>query len=52
MKKLRVGVIGLGIFGEMETAILSQLPNVEIVALSTTSKARVEEIGKKCKISS
>jgi UDP-N-acetylglucosamine 3-dehydrogenase len=50
MKKLKVGVIGLGIFGEMETSILSQLPNVEIVALSTTLKSRVEEIGEKYKV--
>lgn len=47
MEKLKVGVIGLGVFGEMETSILSELPNVEVVALSTTTKSRVEEVGKK-----
>ena len=47
MDKLKVGVIGLGIFGEMETSILAELPNVKIVALSTTKKSRVEEVGKK-----
>jgi UDP-N-acetylglucosamine 3-dehydrogenase len=50
VEKLRVGVIGLGIFGEMEVSILTQLPNVELAALSTTTKSRLEEIGKKCNV--
>ncbi len=47
LKMIKVGVIGLGIFGEMETSILKQLPNVEVIALSTKDKKRVEEIGRR-----
>lgn len=50
MQKLKVGVIGLGLFGDMETSILSQLPNVQIEALSTTTKSRLEEIGAKYRV--
>jgi UDP-N-acetylglucosamine 3-dehydrogenase len=50
MKKLRVGVIGLGTFGEIQTAILSELPNVQLEALSSRTKSRVESIGRKYKV--
>ncbi|MDG6925081.1 MAG: Gfo/Idh/MocA family oxidoreductase [Nitrososphaerota archaeon] len=47
MKTVRVGVVGLGWFGEKHLQILSQLPNVEVVAVCSRTKSRAEEIAKR-----
>lgn len=47
MKKVGVGVIGLGRFGENHVHTLSALPNVDLVAVCSRRKARAEEIAKK-----
>ena len=44
MEKLRVGVIGLGEFGEVHTQALSSLANVDLVAVCTRREHRAKEI--------
>ncbi len=46
MEKVRVGVVGLGWFGEKHLRILSQLPNVEIVAVSSRSESRAKQVAR------
>src|SRR5260370_32549982 len=41
---LRLGVIGVGHLGRHHARILSTLPNVELVAVVDTNRARAEEI--------
>jgi predicted dehydrogenase len=43
----RVGIIGLGKFGEQHVKVLSQLPNVEVVAVCSRSVERSREIASK-----
>ncbi len=45
--KLRVAVAGLGVFGEMEAGILSELPNVKLEGLSSKSEKRLSELGER-----
>lgn len=49
-KKLRVGVIGLGIMGEQYVRIYSGHPNAELAAISTRNPERLREIGDKYQI--
>jgi UDP-N-acetylglucosamine 3-dehydrogenase len=44
MQQLRVGVLGLGAFGESHLRAWRGLPNVEIVAVSSRTPARAEAI--------
>ena len=45
MQKIRVGVIGLGRFGEVHCEALSAIPGVELAALATRTEARLGELG-------
>lgn len=47
MGKLRVGVIGVGAFGEVHVATYQSLPEVEVVAISDSRPERLEEVGEK-----
>jgi UDP-N-acetylglucosamine 3-dehydrogenase len=47
LKTVRMGVVGLGWFGEKHVQILSQLPNVEIVAVCSRTASRAKEIAKR-----
>src|SRR5262245_24927171 len=47
MSKLRVGVIGVGAFGEVHVATYHSLPDVEVVAISDSRIERLEEVGEK-----
>jgi len=47
MKTVRVGVVGLGWFGEKHLQVLSQLPNVELTAVCSRSEARAKEVAKR-----
>ncbi len=47
MDKIKVGVIGVGFFGRKHAKIYSQLPEVELVAISDVNEKRAEEIGQK-----
>src|ERR1035441_3077133 len=44
MSKVRVGVIGVGAFGEVHLAAYKTLHDVEIVAVSDTSESRLREV--------
>ena len=50
MSKLRVGVIGVGAFGEVHVATYQSLPDVEIVAISDSRPERLEEVGEKYRV--
>lgn len=45
MKKLRVGVVGLGRLGSLHAFIYSKLKNVELVSVCDIDKKRAREIG-------
>lgn len=47
MEKVRVGVVGLGWFGEKHVRVLSQLPNVELVAVCSRSAGRAREVARR-----
>lgn len=47
MKVLRVGVVGLGWFGEKHLQILSRLPNVEVVAVCSRTESRARQVAKR-----
>ena len=47
METLRIGVIGLGVFGDMQASIISQLPNARLEALSSKTRSRVQSLGAK-----
>lgn len=49
MKKLRVGVVGVGHIGSNHARIYSEVPNAEFVALFDIDSARADEIGGKYK---
>src|SRR5438445_8427027 len=46
-RTVRVGVVGLGWFGEKHLRILSQLPNVDVVAVCSRSESRAREVARK-----
>src|SRR5881398_4100326 len=50
MKKLRVGVVGVGHIGSNHARIYSELPNAEFVAVLDIDPARADEIGEKYKV--
>src|SRR5438270_11874549 len=50
MKKLRVGVVGVGHIGSNHARIYSELPNAEFVAVLDIDPARADEIGGKYKV--
>ena len=45
MKKLRIGVVGVGHIGSNHARIYSELPNAELVAILDIDPARADEIG-------
>jgi predicted dehydrogenase len=49
MKKLRVGVVGVGHIGSNHTRIYSELPNAELIAIFDINPTRADEIGRKYK---
>ena len=49
MKKLRIGVVGVGHIGSNHARIYSELPNAELVASLDIDPARADEIGGKYK---
>jgi predicted dehydrogenase len=49
MKKLRVGVVGVGHIGSNHARIYSELPNAELVAILDIDRARADEISAKYK---
>jgi predicted dehydrogenase len=51
MSKLRVGVIGVGAFGEMHVATYQSLPDIEVVAISDSRPERLEQVGEKYHVS-
>ena len=44
MDKVRYGVIGLGFFGEKHAEVLSSMPEVELAAVCTCPRGRLDEI--------
>ncbi|MDD5727583.1 MAG: Gfo/Idh/MocA family oxidoreductase [Victivallales bacterium] len=52
MRKLRVGIAGLGEFGELHTLVFSQLPYVEIGRVCSRTASRAEEVAAKYKVPS
>jgi predicted dehydrogenase len=49
MKKLRIGVVGVGHIGSNHARIYSELPNAELVAILDIDPTRADEIGGKYK---
>jgi predicted dehydrogenase len=49
MKKIKIGVIGVGHLGQHHARIYSQMPDVELVGVSDSNEARAREIGEKFK---
>ena len=47
MDKVRVAVVGLGWFGEKHARILSQLPNVQLVAVCSRRAGRAHEVARR-----
>ncbi|MBB4053654.1 putative dehydrogenase [Devosia subaequoris] len=47
MEKLRVGIIGLGWFGEIHADTIVGIPNLELAALCTRTPERLEAMGQK-----
>ncbi|MCB1062021.1 MAG: Gfo/Idh/MocA family oxidoreductase [Verrucomicrobiae bacterium] len=45
MKQVKIGVIGLGWFGEKHCEVLSGIPQVELVAGCTRNESRLNEVG-------
>ncbi|MFA6714867.1 MAG: Gfo/Idh/MocA family oxidoreductase [Victivallaceae bacterium] len=52
MRKLRIGIAGLGEFGELHTLVFSQLPYVEVRRVCSRTASRAEEIAAKYKVAS
>jgi UDP-N-acetylglucosamine 3-dehydrogenase len=44
MDKVKYGVIGLGFFGEVHAEVLSGMPDVDLVAVSTRRPSRLKEV--------
>ena len=51
MDKVRIGVIGLGWFGEVHCDAISTIPSFELAALCTRTESRLEELGRKYGVS-
>ena len=51
MEVLRMGVIGLGWFGEIHAETIAGVPNLELAALCTRTPERLAELGKKFGVS-
>ena len=51
MKKVRVGIIGMGLRGQEHLKIYSQLPEVEVVAVSDIIKEKIVKISKEYNVS-
>jgi UDP-N-acetylglucosamine 3-dehydrogenase len=51
MERIRVGVIGLGLFGEIHSDAITGIPNMELAALCTRTEARLEELARKFGVS-
>lgn len=47
MKRLRVGLVGLGEFGELYAKILAQLPYIELAMVCSRTESRAKEIAAK-----
>lgn len=47
MEKVRVGVVGLGWFGEKHVRVLTQLPNVELAAVCSRRAGRAREVARR-----
>src|SRR5688572_31739097 len=47
MDRLRIGVIGLGWFGEIHCEAIIGVPNLELAALCTRTESRLGELAKK-----
>jgi len=47
MKKTRIGVIGIGWFGEIHCEAIASIPSYELAALSTRKPERLKEMGEK-----
>lgn len=47
MKKLRMAVVGIGFWGRNHVRILSELPNVNLIAVCDINKQRADEIAAK-----
>lgn len=47
MERLRIGVIGLGWFGEIHCDAISAIPSLELAALCTRTESRLEELAGK-----
>lgn len=47
MEQLRIGVIGLGWFGEIHCETIIGVPNIELAALCTRTPERLSEMGEK-----
>jgi predicted dehydrogenase len=52
MKKTRIGVIGLGWFGEIHCEAISGTPSLELAALCTRTPERLKEMGEKFNVKS
>src|SRR5688500_8406481 len=44
MQRVRIGVIGVGLFGGRHVAALSDIPYVEVAAVADADAARLEEV--------
>lgn len=51
MNKVRIGVIGLGWFGEIHCDAISAIPSFELAALCTRTESRLADLGKKYGVS-
>ena len=47
MNRLRMGVIGIGWFGEIHAETISGIPNLELAALCTRTPERLSAMGEK-----
>lgn len=50
MRTLRLGIIGIGFFGEKHAEVVSSLPQVELAAVSTRRPERLREIAARFKV--
>jgi predicted dehydrogenase len=47
MRKVKVGLTGLGNFGKLQCSILASLPNVDLIALCTRDAEKLKRIGER-----
>ena len=45
-KKLGVGVVGVGVFGEQHAKVYSQMEHVRLVGVADLDEARAEQVAK------